>query len=252
LKEKYNRPLKFIIASIVPRLLYRTKLEKGVNQKIRYAKRELKNNPNLNWMVEQNHYRIDDPLFSGYVARRIDPRGTRHVFALVSASHTVETENNKKNEKVGMNKLAQKCGVETLPVIQAYQRGNLDYGYTNEQVVKNYRSMMERIRELKKTEKSLGCIIAPEGHRSEDGILGKGESGVVNIAKNLRPIMVIPVATYSDEKLERDKINFGKRINLDIGDIKIYDENSKNMNIDEFMKDLAVALPLKMRGQYSE
>jgi 1-acyl-sn-glycerol-3-phosphate acyltransferase len=151
-----------------------------------------------------------------------------------------------------MNRLAQKCGVETIPVIQAHERNNPDYNYTQKQIIDNYRSLIQRVNDLTSSTPSLGCIIAPEGHRSEDGILKKGESGVINIAKKLQPVMVIPVVTYSDQELERDKVNFGKRINLNIGNIKIYDENSEEMNIDGFMKDLAMAMPPKIRGQYGE
>lgn len=244
-KTSYNPALSFVVSRIIPRTFYRLHLAPGVNQKISIAKNFLQKNPEYSFIIGQNHLTKDDPLFSAYIASRIDPKRIRYMFAPVSAYHIQAN-----SEKSKMNDLANKCGVETIPVIQTYQVDHPDYNFSRSDALKNYRNFVNRIDYLRESNKSLGCIIAPEGHRSETGALNKGEKGIIKIADKLKPVLVIPLAIHSSEKLTVDKMNFGKRINLNIGDFMFIRDDGKKMDLDHFMHNLSQALPPQMRGQY--
>lgn len=243
--------LKFVVTRVIPRLGYRLNLDPSVNKVIKETKKFLKKNPDWSLLIGQNHLTEDDPLFGGYISSRMDPRNSRYAFAPTSALHSEKVEGKKRSKKGLMNDVVQKCGVETIPVVQSYQIDNPDYNFTKKDANKRNIYFARRMRDLSKSEKPLCCVLMPEGHRSDDGILGKAEKGIEHIVKNMRPVRIIPLAISSPDKLDRDKMNFGKRINLSIGDI-IDCGVSEEIDVNNFMRNLARALPPKMRGEYGE
>jgi hypothetical protein len=244
--------LRFLVARVLPRTLYKTKLAPGFNKKIKETKKFLKNNPDYNLLVAQNHLTPDDALFGGYVASRLGSKRSRYAFGPTSAFHSEIVEGKKKNKENIMNDIVRRCGVETIPVVQNYQLDDFEkYGFTQMDAIKKNRYFMKRVKELGESEKKLTGIIMPEGHRSEDGSLGKAEKGIEYVVKQTRPLLIVTLGVSSPEELERDHTNFGKRIDLGLGEIIDCGVNDK-LDVDTFMRNLATALPPRMRGKYGE
>ena len=101
--------------------------------------------------------------------------------------------------------------------------------------------------------------IAPEGSRSGDGKLLKGQPGVVMLAfRSDAPI--IPLVYYGGERL-RDNMNKLKRTDFSIRVGKIFKLSSPNgklnhdlriMMVDEIMYQIATLLPQEYRGYYTD
>src|SRR4030042_3274393 len=101
--------------------------------------------------------------------------------------------------------------------------------------------------------------IAPEGSRSGDGKLLKGQPGVVMLAfRSDAPI--IPLVYYGGERL-RDNLNKLKRTDFSIRVGKIFKLSSPNgklnhdlriMMVDEIMYQIATLLPQEYRGYYTD
>lgn len=251
MSKEYSPSLRFVISRIAPRLLYKTKLTPEVNKQIKETKKFFKKNPKWNLIVAQDHLSEDDALFGGYIASRIDPKNSRYTFAPIGAFHIKRKEGEKKSKKVLMSEIVERCGVETIPVVQSYQLDNPEYCFTREDAFEKGKFFVRRMKSLIESKKPLTCIIMPEGHRSDDGNLGKAEKGIETIAKNLRPVRIISLGISSPDNLNRDKLNFGKRINLDVGEIIDCDLGEK-VDVDDIMRNIAKAVPPEMRGQYGE
>jgi 1-acyl-sn-glycerol-3-phosphate acyltransferase len=101
--------------------------------------------------------------------------------------------------------------------------------------------------------------IAPEGTRSGDGKLQKGQPGVVMLAfRSNAPI--IPLVYFGGERL-RDNMNKLKRTDFSIRVGKIFKLSSPNgklnhdlriMMVDEIMYQIATLLPQEYRGYYTD
>ena len=101
--------------------------------------------------------------------------------------------------------------------------------------------------------------IAPEGTRSRDGVLGKGNTGITTIAlKSLAPIL--PLAFYGGEKLQENlrrlrrtpfTVRVGEPFMLSAGDGRVTREIREQMT-EEIMYRLAALLPERYRGPYAD
>jgi 1-acyl-sn-glycerol-3-phosphate acyltransferase len=101
--------------------------------------------------------------------------------------------------------------------------------------------------------------LAPEGHRSNDGRLQRGHSGVVFVAlKSGAPLM--PVACYGGEKF-RSNITHLRRTDFHIVVGQPFHVDAKGATVmgalrqhiaDEIMYQLAALLPPAYRGYYSD
>jgi len=249
MKENYNPALRWAICN-ASGLLYKREINLESKRIIKDLKQELKEKPELSVMIYGNHYVVDDPYWEGYLSFKLDPKKSREVFALVSASNTQEKEENKGN--IMLNKLAQRCGVEMLPVVQSYQVDNPEFGFTKSDALLTYKKMILKIRELRgEDKKGVVAIIKPEGHRSEDGKLIKAEAGIGHIMDIIKPVIAVPIVSFSDEELERNHVNFGRRMNVRLGEVTYYDGSDPSLkNIDSLMEKLALALPPQKRGYY--
>jgi len=100
-------------------------------------------------------------------------------------------------------------------------------------------------------------FIAPEGTRSTDGKLRKGNSGIVNIALRTNTT-ILPVAHYGGEDFWQNIKKFRRtRITIKVGTpIKItsdqpHTKQFKRDITDQLMYEIAALLPMKNRGLYS-
>jgi 1-acyl-sn-glycerol-3-phosphate acyltransferase len=102
-------------------------------------------------------------------------------------------------------------------------------------------------------------VISPEGTRTNDGKLIKGNPGILALAQK-SGATIIPVVCYGAEefhenfrKLKRTRISFviGKPFNLKM-DTTYPDRDERNQITDEMMYQLAILLPEKYRGYYSD
>ena len=244
--ENFRRDL---LTGLLPDIAYRLKISETDQEYINEIKNQLKQNTNLSFILYFNHISYNDPLLASHIVQQIDPKHTRHLIAPASYSHT-DPDNPVNKGFTFMINQAKSCGVEIVRVIQAYQVNNPDYGYTREQAEGTYWTWMKRLKELNSNKISTGCLISPEGHRSEDGILGVGETGVVAVGRLLAPVLYIPLGISYDGSFNRNDFNLGRKVNLSIGSI-IFQENPKNYpTINEVMHNLAMTLPEEMRGEW--
>jgi 1-acyl-sn-glycerol-3-phosphate acyltransferase len=140
------------------------------------------------------------------------------------------------------------CGIETLRVIQTYQVNNPEYGYTEEQAKETYWKALHRLKELRTANIPTGVIISPEGHRSDDGQLKKGETGIVAAGRLLAPVIYVPMAIVYEGEYGREKMNFGKKVEIKIGEVTIQEDAKTYPTVEVLMRKLAASLPLEMRG----
>jgi 1-acyl-sn-glycerol-3-phosphate acyltransferase len=249
MQEKLNNISKKIVGDILPKAAYRLEINQTSKNRIETIKDYLKNRPETNYIGYCNHVCFSDPLFAGHTALLIDPKQTRHIIAPISYSHT-DTKRTNTSGTLAMKKIIDLCGIETIPVVQDYQVDQKD-GYTKEEAIKTYRILLDRLENLKNSKTPTGCLICPEGHRSEDGTLKEGKKGILSIAKKLQPVVFIPIGIVYQENYNRNGLNIGKRLNLNIGEMMVYEKVDKNLTLDILMRNLAETLPIKMRGQWA-
>jgi len=242
--EDFSRKIVFDGATS---LLYSPEIKPEAKETLGQISEFLAENPEYSFVIYFNHISFNDPAIVFHVANKIDPKYTRHLLALVSYSHT-DPHDAKHKIFHYMAKGLEKCGVETIRVIQTYQINNPEYGYTAEQAGVTYRKLMRRLNELRKANTPTGVIISPEGHRSESGELMRGESGVVAVGRLLAPIIYVPLAISYEGKYGRDSVNFGKKMRINIGEVVVQEDPKNYPSIDDLMRKLAMALPEEMRG----
>ncbi len=246
--SKENHPVRrFISLNLIPNLGYRINIDQESKQKITEISNLLIRRPELNFSLYSNHISYPDPLFEAYICRRIDRGQNRHLIAPVSYSHTDPTEPRSKLFSVLIDE-ANRCGIETIRVIQSYQIDDPEFGYTKEQANATYKNWLRRLQELGRSHTPTGVMINPEGHRSDTGILNNGESGVLACGKLLPPTIYVPVGIFYDHDFDRDGANLFHRVNLSIGDTFLQETAKDSPGLDLLMKNLASALPVKMRG----
>lgn len=243
MSERINR---FIVGSVVPRVLYRLEIPKETKEKARELRGILDKNKRLNLVTYFNHVSKFDPLLVAVVYNEIDPRHSRQLIAPVSYSNTDEKH---KGNKI-MMKIIESCGLKSVRIVQSYQTNNENYAYKPEEVLETYKEWIGSLYEIKKREKPVGCIISPEGHRSDDGILGEGNKGIVHAGRILEPVIYIPIGIEFEKNPDREGWNIGRRIKLTIGTNYIQEEKDRTVTVEKLMNNLADALPMRLRGQY--
>jgi 1-acyl-sn-glycerol-3-phosphate acyltransferase len=101
--------------------------------------------------------------------------------------------------------------------------------------------------------------IAPEGTRSGDGKLQRGQPGVVMLA-HLSDSPIIPLVYYGGEKIHQNlnrlkrtdfHIRVGEMFRLSFTEEKT-DRDLRQQVVDEIMYQMAVLLPAEYRGYYSD
>lgn len=241
------------VLGLAPRLLYHIEVNEQSTLRIKRLKELLTREPELNFIIYFNHISYDDPLLSANMAMRIIPESqkrSRHLVAPVSFSHT-DPDNPKNRDFIRMVNIANHCGIETIRVIQAYQVNNPDYGYTEDEAKQTYRNFYDHLKKMRESKTPTGCLISPEGHRSETGILGKAEkSGTISVGRLLAPVIYIPLGIKYPETYDRDHINSGRHVSLKLGETLFQDEPRNYPDFDLLMKNLAETLPKALRGKW--
>lgn len=238
-----------ILTGLLPEIAYRIHISEDDRSYIKEIKEQLAVHPNFNFILYFNHISYDDPLLAAHIVQQIDPKHTRHLIAPASYSHTDPNKPVNYGFSFMMDE-AKKCGVEIIRVIQAYQVDNPQYGYTKDQAQATYRVWMRRLKELRSENTPTGCLISPEGHRSDDGILGAGEAGIISTGRFLAPVIYIPVGISYIDDYKRSNLNFGKKLNLSIGNITVQDNPKDGPSLDGIMYKLAMTLPKDMQGEW--
>lgn len=212
----------------------------------------LRENSGRNLLLYFNHISFPDPVFIYWLYNRVlDPNLTRQVILPASHLHTRFTYNPVFASIFALGKLAY--DYQGIRLIQSYMVGNQ---YTQEEAIKNYRDLIETIKDPtpKREKKPLTLIIAPEGHRSDDGLsLQKGEEGMVKLAKIMAPVAMLPIGiNYPDRQYDRNRLNFHHRVDLTPA-LPILIENRQDPGLDYsfLMHRLALVLPEDMRGYWS-
>ncbi|WP_321991372.1 lysophospholipid acyltransferase family protein [Marispirochaeta aestuarii] len=106
---------------------------------------------------------------------------------------------------------------------------------------------------------SEGAIIglAPEGTRSRNGHLQKGNPGVVTLALQ-NDVPILPVAHYGSQNLwknlkrfKRTQIHFKVGTPFKLAAPERVNKESRRLLTDQMMKQMALLLPPELRGEYS-
>jgi 1-acyl-sn-glycerol-3-phosphate acyltransferase len=101
-------------------------------------------------------------------------------------------------------------------------------------------------------------VIAPEGTRSKDGVLGKGKAGIVNLALDSKAA-VLPVVHYGGEHIWENIKHFrrtpfifrpGRPFMINFEGRP--DREKREEVLGEIMGQMAQLLPVEMRGIYAE
>lgn len=238
------------VAGVLPHLLWRTTINQESKEKIEEIKDLVHNQrQDLSVIVYFNHTSIVDPLFAGNISLRIDKKGTRKLLAPMSFSNTEDKKENKSN--LLMEKIVEKCGIETHRVIQTYQIDNPEYGYTKIQAYRQNKPFFQRLKDLGAQKILTMMIISPEGHRT-DGTLIKGEEGMVVGGVLIAPVLYVPVGIEYIGGTKKDGLNLFKRVNLTIGETYLLESNTDSKDVfgGILMPNLANTLPIEMRGYY--
>jgi 1-acyl-sn-glycerol-3-phosphate acyltransferase len=112
---------------------------------------------------------------------------------------------------------------------------------------------------IKALEENKILVISPEGTRTNDGKMIKGNPGILALAQK-SGTTIIPVVCYGAEefhnnfrKLKRTRVNFviGEPFRLKL-DTSYPDRETRNQITDDMMYQLAILLPEKYRGYYSD
>ena len=101
-------------------------------------------------------------------------------------------------------------------------------------------------------------IIAPEGTRSKNGVLGQGKAGIVNLAIESN-VPVLPVVHYGGEhfwnnirRFKRTPIYFKAGRPFIIKTEGRPDKKSREKILNEIMGQMAILLPEELRGSHKE
>jgi 1-acyl-sn-glycerol-3-phosphate acyltransferase len=237
------------LTGFLPELAFRIHISEDSTSKIADISDNLSENPDLSFIIYFNHISFNDPMFAAHIIRKIDGKHSRHLIAPASYFHT-EQSNPKNKNFIFMMDLAKKSGFEIIRVIQAYQVDNPKYGYTKDEAQATYLAFLRRLKELQSTNVPSGLIISPEGTRSDDGILGIGEPGILAIGRFMAPVMYIPLGISYKNGYDRNNFNIGKNVDLSIGESYIQNERKDQPSLNELMSRLALALPKNMRGSW--
>lgn len=244
--ELRRRKIEF---GLLPRVLYRMSMDRRSEERVEELAQMLMARPELSFVTYINHISYNDPIYPAHIIQRVDPEQTRRMIAPASYSHTNKGDH-RNSALVFMTEEARRCGVDVIPVIQTYQIDDPKYGFTRQQAGDTYKNFVRKLKEIKDNKTPTGCIISPEGHRSEDNKLGKAEDGILYVGKQLAPVVYVPVGIWYQGEYNRNGINLGRRVNLSIGEMVIQETRHDGPTLDTLMNNLALAIPPEMRGRW--
>lgn len=196
-----------------------------------------------------NHQAYNDPILAWRAAQLIDPERTRQLFAPTSSwASKVRFKNALYLAMVAASKMG---GVRVTPIVQAYQVDNPDYGYTELDAKASYRKLLRTTSKLRQ-QGPVFCLISPEGTRTAQNGSLRAEvfEGVLKLGQILAPTVYAPLAITFPEGYERDSLNFGRQVGLDMGEWTIQNGRFDGPTIEKLMDNLADALPPRMRGNW--
>lgn len=228
----------------VTNLFYSPEVKPETKEKIEIIKEFLEKNPEYNFVMYFNHIALNDPAAMLRTVNLLDPKGSRHLVVPSSRSHADSKKFLGRVINIGMDVL-DSCGIEVMPVVQTSQ---VDHGYTKEEARHSYTLFFNRLKDLKNTNTPTGVLISPEGTRSVDGQLLQAESGIIAAGRLLAPVLYIPLAITYAGKFERDSMNIGKKMRIDIGEVTVQENPREYPSVEQLMRILAEALPEEMRG----
>lgn len=252
----------------LPKLGYRIEVED--NQNILGS---LKQQSHLPLLVYFNHAASDDPLVILHSLHRHLPE--RNYVLPVSETYL---ENGAKKLPIytrGVN-IGELLGLEMPHVIQSYRLRDEGLSEEDRNALTNRsfflsRELIELVDSGMKLEKPPVIIIAPEGHRSEDGSLQPPESGLGHIVKHMPDGLVLPIGVQYEENFTRGinwnplrqlkvRVAIGGLMTLEdirAGSLELagqYNLKAKDPRLDThfLMLKLSELLPINMRGVYAE
>ena len=250
MSKNLERARRVVEIDLLPSLLYRINKTEETNRRIKNLAEILTDRQDLSYIFYFNHISYNDPLLVAHMAQLVDPRQTRPLFIPASFSHT-DPDNPKSRVFSFLVNEARRCGIEIARVIQAYQVNNPEYGFNEVQARTTYKDLVKRLEELRKMG-AIGCLINPEGHRSETGELQTAEKGIVHIGKLLSPVVYVPLGISYEGEYKRSGLNIRKKVSLSIGKTIIQEQKNDTPTIDELMQNLAETLPFEMRGSWGD
>lgn len=239
------------IARELPRRLFNIRVADDAQPKIGALHELLEKRPDWNVVLYFNHTAYGDPAIWAHMARTVDPKATRSVAILASAYHTSFRNN---PAFATISRLGGLLGgIRMIPTIQTYQVNNPDYGYSEADAMANGRNLLRTIRHM---HKPLMLLISPEGHRSDDGALGKVEEGVVSLGTRLAPVFYIPVGVAYERPYERNGLN--SRLtqrnppvaHVEVGNMTEQVDHGHRPSIRLLMHELSQTLPRDLRGKW--
>jgi len=112
---------------------------------------------------------------------------------------------------------------------------------------------------LKVLKKGAFLSLAPEGTRSNTGVLQKGKAGTILLAYKSK-VPILPLAHWGLESFNENfksfkrtsvEVKLGRPFVLDAGDVKVTQEIREEM-VDQVMYEIAALMPEQYRGVYSD
>lgn len=205
-----------------------------------------------NLVLYANHIAFDDPVIVGlFYLRFINPHGARHL--IIPASHWhMDPQNNKKFALAGQ--MAESVfDAEIFKLIQSYMVNNSQFGsYSEAEATANHKAFFSRLRTLRQEGTPTDLLIFPEGHRSDDGKLGKIEEGIILAGSLLQPTVYLPIGIHYETSFKRSSLNTrfsGMMPHLTVGN-PTFQEDRNRPTTEMLIHNLAQFLPVGMRGIY--
>jgi len=261
----------------LPKLGYRIEVED--NQNILCS---LKQQNHLPLLIYFNHIALDDPLVIFHLLHRHLPE--RNYILPVSETYLKKEAKKLPIYNIGVN-VGKLLGFTMPPIIQPYRLRDKklseeDKNALTDRSLHLSREFIELVNSEMKFQKHPVIIIAPEGHRSEDGSLQPSESCLGHIVKymlkqqkaeNILNGLVLPIGLQYEENFTRDR-NWNPlkrpKVRVAIGSLMTLEEikagslglaGRRNLKADDsflythfLMLKLSELLPRNMKGVYAE
>ena len=242
------------IARTLPERMFDIRISAGSREKLSHLQQTLRENPAWNVILYFNHLAYGDPGVWSHIARTIDPDSSRIAAVLASKYHTMFRNNPPFAIAARLGDML--TGIHVIPTIQSYMVDDPKYGFTDLDAKKNIKQIIHTIERYRKR-KPLMLLIAPEGHRSDDGSLGPAERGVVSFSSMLAPVLLVPAGVYYEGDFRRSGINTRSRkhpviAHAEVGEPLFQERRQNRLSIDTMMHHLARTLPRELRGNWAE
>lgn len=235
----------------LPETVYRIEMSEEDKAKLKALESFFLERPEMSFIVYMNHISYNDPLLVAYVMEKIDRAKPRHWLVPTSYSHT-DKDNIRSKDFLTMVNGARKLGFDIVRVVQTYQIGDPEYGYTSELAMSTYKEWLRRMKGLKEQNVPIGMLISPEGHRSEDGSLAEFQNGIIAAGRILAPVVYIPLAISYPDEYDRNGLNLLKKVNLALGNVVIQEGRGDSPSLDDLIRNLVLELPEHMRGRWQQ